>query len=507
MVDQLSSRLAPLLIFTVSVVLAGCTNEPANVNWPKVEVESSRDKVLLKANYLVKIKGYTVGYVLLDAKQDEKADEVYGIWFMTMQLNRGAETNASLLDVHFVESMDGALKSMTVDSNQGGAAATFAVVAGDSLEVRVEKSDEVVEKQLPWQPGTLGPLGIDLSLARDMMKPGETRSLSNVEPTNLAIYKQTLRAQDYEVLEDFPEQSLLKIDVLSDGEGVSLEGKLWVNSEGVTMKATYPQMGMEFLYVKDRMEATGTFLESSTTIETVDFNEVTSVEIEGIYDQEASRQELTLSSALTDLSDIFPNTLSQIVKKKSKNKVVLELSDDISNPDILAENPSKEFLASSILIEVEHAGIRAKVEELTNGLENEVEKLKVIQKFVYEHMEEKNYSKAMASAADAFESGEGDCTEHACLLAAMMRAAGLPTRMVNGLVAVPDGALTNCWFHMWNEVYLDDRWVSVDATRASDRVKWSRYIKIADSSLSDENDQGFLLAGMVLLGDLSVSCR
>ena len=60
---------------------------------------------------------------------------------------------------------------------------------------------------------------------------------------------------------------------------------------------------------------------------------------------------------------------------------------------------------------------------------------------------------------------------------------------------------------MWNEVYLDDHWVSVDATRASDRVKWSRYIKIADSSLSDENDQGFLLAGMVLLGDLSVSCR
>ena len=49
--------------------------------------------------------------------------------------------------------------------------------------------------------------------------------------------------------------------------------------------------------------------------------------------------------------------------------------------------------------------------------------------------------------------------------------------------------------------------MSVDATRASDRVKWSRYIKIADSSLSDENDQEFLLAGMVLLGDLRVSCR
>ena len=86
-------------------------------------------------------------------------------------------------------------------------------------------------------------------------------------------------------------------------------------------------------------------------------------------------------------------------------------------------NPAARIIAAnkqacSILIEVEHAGIRAKVEELTNGLQNEVDKLKVIQKFVYEHMEDKNYSKAMASAADAFESGEGDCTEHACLLAA-----------------------------------------------------------------------------------------
>ena len=508
MVNQQFPRLAPLLILTASMVLAGCSNEPAKVEWPKVDVESSRDKVLLKANYLVKIKGHTVGYVLLDAKHDEKVDEVYGTWFMTLQLNRGAATNVSLMDVHFVESSDGVLKSMTVDSNEGGATATFAVVAGDSLEVRVEKSDEVEDKQIPWQQGTLGPLGIDLSLVRDMMKPGESRSLSNVEPTNLAVYRQTLKAHDLEEIEDFPKQSLLKIEVLSDGgEGVSLKGKLWVNSEGVTMKATYPQMGMEFLYVEDRMEVTGSFLDSSRTIDTVDFNDVTSVEIDGIYDQEASRQELTLYSALTDLSDMFSNTLYQTVKKKSKDEVMLELSDDILNTELNAENPSKEYLASSRLIEVEYAGIRAKVEELTDELEAEREKVMAIQEFVYEHMDKKNYSKAMASAADAFESGEGDCTEHACLFAAMTRAAGLPTRLVNGLVAIPDGGQTNCCFHMWNEVYLDGRWMSVDATRRPDRVKWSRYIKIADSSLADENDQEFLLAGMVLLGDLRVFCR
>ncbi|MBA62099.1 MAG: hypothetical protein CMJ76_07000 [Planctomycetaceae bacterium] len=507
MVGQLSLRFSAFVILAVLVFLPGCSDKPKKTQWPEVNLEGSRDKVLLKSNYLIKVKDHTVGYVLMDAKHDIKADEVYGIWFMMMQFNRGDDVMPTLMDVHFVESPAGVLKNMSVDSNEGGTTATFAVVADDTLQVRVENAEEVSNAKLPWQSGTLGPLGIELSLLKNIMKPGETRTLSNVEPTSLAVYKQTLIASDYEEIEAFPGQRLLKIRVVSEGQGVSMEGNLWINSEGLMMRATYPQMAMEFVYVEKRTEVTAAHLKVKDSGEKVDFNEVTSVEIDGIYNQEATRQILTLHSTLTDLRDMFPNTLYQSVRKNGKDEVVLEISNDAVNLDLDDEAPAEEYLDSGPLIESDYAPLQAKAEELTKELESDTEKLKAIQNFVYEHMDEKNYSKAMASAVDAFESGEGDCTEHACLLAAMARSAGLPSRLVSGLVAVPDGALTRCYFHMWNEVYLDGRWVSVDTTRPTAKEKWSRYIKIADSSLTNENDQPFLLSGLVLLGDLSVFCQ
>jgi transglutaminase-like putative cysteine protease len=53
----------------------------------------------------------------------------------------------------------------------------------------------------------------------------------------------------------------------------------------------------------------------------------------------------------------------------------------------------------------------------------------------------------------------GDCNEHAVLFAALARAAGLPARVVAGVVYL-DGAFL---YHAWNEVWLGDGWVSVDA--------------------------------------------
>ena len=393
---------------------------------------------------------------------------------------------------------------MTVDSSDGGATATFAVVSGETLEVRVEDAESLEEKQVPWKPGTLGPLAIDLSLAKSMMQPGESRSLLGVEPVDLAVYKHTLTALDFEEIEAFPGQSLLKIAVVSEGKQVAMEGELWVNEQGVTLRATYPQMGMEFLHVEDRMKVTGHQFTSAPSVAGVDFNEVTSIEIEGIYNQEAGRQRVSLRSALTDLTDMFPNTLHQTVKKNGKSEVELELSDQPKEDAGEAENPPEEFLSGSSLIETNHTGMQEKVDSLVSGLSGDMEKLQVLQQFIYDHLDEKNYSKAMASAVETYESGVGDCTEHACLLAAMARQAGLPTRLVVGLVAVPDGGLTRCHFHMWNEVYSQGHWVSADATRPAGKTKWSRYIKIADSSLADGNSQEFLLAGMVLLGDLRV---
>jgi transglutaminase-like putative cysteine protease len=52
----------------------------------------------------------------------------------------------------------------------------------------------------------------------------------------------------------------------------------------------------------------------------------------------------------------------------------------------------------------------------------------------------------------------GDCNEHAMLLAALARAAGIPARVEAGLVYMKG----RFYYHAWNLLFLG-RWVTADA--------------------------------------------
>lgn len=70
------------------------------------------------------------------------------------------------------------------------------------------------------------------------------------------------------------------------------------------------------------------------------------------------------------------------------------------------------------------------------------------------------------SALDALEHGSGDCTEEAALLAALGRAAGVPTLVVNGLVYSRESyhGISNTFMpHSWVLAYVDGSWQSYDS--------------------------------------------
>jgi len=65
------------------------------------------------------------------------------------------------------------------------------------------------------------------------------------------------------------------------------------------------------------------------------------------------------------------------------------------------------------------------------------------------------------SAAESIKSKSGNCQTHARLYTALARAAGIPTRIVSGLVYL-DGK--GFLYHSWAESFIEGRWVSVDPT-------------------------------------------
>ncbi len=87
-----------------------------------------------------------------------------------------------------------------------------------------------------------------------------------------------------------------------------------------------------------------------------------------------------------------------------------------------------------------------------------------IEAYVHEAITSKDLSIGMATAAETARQKAGDCTEHAVLVAGLARAAGIPSRVVEGLVyvdATPAGG-PGFGYHMWAEAYVGE-WLPLDA--------------------------------------------
>lgn len=88
-----------------------------------------------------------------------------------------------------------------------------------------------------------------------------------------------------------------------------------------------------------------------------------------------------------------------------------------------------------------------------------------LEDFVRGFIRNKDLSVGYASALEVAKNPEGDCTEHAVLLAALGRALGIPTRVVDGLVYIDAYAGKTDVFvpHAWAQAWVDGRWRSYDA--------------------------------------------
>ena len=83
----------------------------------------------------------------------------------------------------------------------------------------------------------------------------------------------------------------------------------------------------------------------------------------------------------------------------------------------------------------------------------------IVSRFVYAVLPDKRATFSMADAVTTLEQGTGDCTEHSVLFTALMRAAGVPTRLVAGLYLSPGGYWV---YHMWATYWDGSAWRQID---------------------------------------------
>jgi hypothetical protein len=165
--------------------------------------------------------------------------------------------------------------------------------------------------------------------------------------------------------------------------------------------------------------------------------------------------------------------------------------------------PGEEFLKSSYFLDSDDARVRDIARRVGGDETDPWRKAQKLEGWVHENMRGST-AVAFATAGQVARELTGDCRQHAMLLAALCRAAGIPARTAVGLVYDNDperGPLLA--FHMWTEVWVKSQWLMLDATLGKGSVG-AAHLKVADHSWHDTQTLAPLLPVTRVLGRIKV---
>ena len=130
----------------------------------------------------------------------------------------------------------------------------------------------------------------------------------------------------------------------------------------------------------------------------------------------------------------------------------------------LPGEPLPGHLEASFVIDFDEPVFDEPLKQLENAY-GETPTRAELAEFVYEFVSDKTYVRDFDLASRVAGTGEGDCTEHAVMLAALSRATGRPARVVLGVLVISGTERTAGFGHAWTEIYEGDRWHIADATQ------------------------------------------
>ena len=170
------------------------------------------------------------------------------------------------------------------------------------------------------------------------------------------------------------------------------------------------------------------------------------------------------------------------------------------------------YLASTSNANLKDPEVAALIAHALAGAESldDIEKAELLRRFVHSFINEKSLAVGFASASEVCRTRQGDCSEHGVLLTTMLRGAGIPSRVVSGLIYAEAfaGQREIFGYHMWSQALLEidgvRRWVDLDATLPDSTPYDATHIAVAVSDLSDSEAINSMAGLAPVLGKLKI---
>jgi hypothetical protein len=424
---------------------------------------------------------------------------------MTLSFKRGQDTVNIETTYGTIETPEGSvlrLDTRSLASRQE--MRTHGDVIGGKMKLILENGGEKQEQTIDWGPDVRGPYGAELSLSREPMKPGDTREVKIFIPDVNKICVAKLVARQMEPVNlGQTSRELLRVDQVTYLDGQPMPGSSqthWVDKDGQILRNHIAILGG-----METVRTTKEYALKANIGAKFDLNAAALVKVRQAISSPYSRKQITFDVVLQgdDPSKAFPNDRRQSVTAEDttgRARLVVKTAGPTDGEPGPA-NVDEQYLRANPLISTKDSRVIQLTEQATAGLSDPWEKASAIQHWVFLNVKKKNFETVFAPASEVARDRTGDCTEHSVLTAAMCRAAGIPSRVAIGLIyGEPQQGFG---FHMWNEVYVNRRWVAIDASFDESQVD-AVHLKLSESSLDGVSPLEAFQAVLRVLGKLKI---
>ena len=379
---------------------------------------------------------------------------------------------------------------------------TEAVVKDGTIEFRSETGGKTYTRAISFSGEILGQEGIRLLSLKSLRKPGDAIEFQTFSPEIEAVTRGTRKVLAAEtIVLNGASSPALKVEEVIEAAAARSTGWLDANHEVVRQEMPTP-FGPGVFALADKALAMQAVRGGDLPAEMYERSILrANVRIPQARALASMRVRLTARSPEMGWWEFAGPNIGVVSKEGAS--IVLE-TRRVRAPKpaafpVAESDTIRDFLRPNAYIQSDLEDIRKLAKEVIGGEPDLFKAVQKLQRWVAENMTF-DLGIALAPSSEIFANRRGTCLGYATLLAALARAAGIPSRVVVGYVYV----LGMFGGHAWTEVRAGEAWVPIDAALPSDGPADAARIPLAATSFAEGGGTLGGGAGLRLLGQVDI---
>ena len=513
------SSFSLLFLLLTLVVTPIATAPPATATVPTTEATAQRTQEsdpLYEDWHVLRVEGADSGFVHTRVTREtvDGAPAFVVEQETAMRINRMGSVVDITASQRSIEGEDGALVRIDSTLSMSNRPTSTVTLFDDGVaRIRTTVMGETREKQVEVDPDCVGPYWLNRRAAERFDEPGAsfvvtTWTTDAGDDTEVAI--EIVGRED--VIVEGRKRSLVRYESTLRSLGVS--STVWADDAGNPIKTATPMMGMTIESVfTDEATARRAYAQGGDLSPDV-FRQSMIVEehhLPASRSVDRARLALVARSETVDFGDLADDRQTLVKDETAQfegagGRVVVAVERRVPPADRRARVDPEAVtgllatcLEPSSMLQSDHPDIVAIAREVVGDTQDPWVAAQRLEAWVEANLTEKSMDVGFASALEVCTDRAGDCTEHAVLLSALARAAGIPSRVAMGLLYI--GGIWGG--HAWSEVWIDGAWYALDGTVGSGSVD-ALHLTLARLTLSEGSPMAEFATLMRNIGEVDI---